>query len=273
MRKRRVIRRVLDGGLLLMACLWMLPMVWLFLASVDSKANVFTKLPEGITMENYVKVLSSHRNQMSFFNSLLLAAGVAVLVVICAGVAGYALSRYEMKYKRSFLMSILFLSTLPGTVLIVPAYRMLVAIKLNDSLFGIILFMAASTLPYSLWMMKNFIDGIPLWLEEAARVDGAGSWQCLIHIVAPLMVPGVFCVVIQAFIGAWGNFMVPFILLTSTEKYPAAVTMYQYTGQWDISYGELTAFSILYGVPVLVLYVIGQNFMSKGFRMSGAGKG
>lgn len=271
--RKRIMKRVLNTILLLIGALWMLPMAWLFLASIDPKANVFTKLPEGITMENYLKVLSSHRNQMSFLNSLLLSAGVAVLVVICAGMAGYALSRYEMKYKRSFLMSILFLSALPGTVLIVPAYRMLVAIKLNDSLFGIILFMAASTLPYSLWMMKNFIDSIPLYLEEAARVDGAGSWQCLIHIVAPLMIPGVFCVIIQAFIGAWGNFMVPFILLTTAEKYPAAVTMYQYTGQWDISYGELTAFSILYGIPVLFLYVIGQNFMSKGFRMSGAGKG
>ena len=170
-------------------------------------------------------------------------------------------------------MTVLFMSSLPGTVLIVPVYRMFVTLKLNDSLAGIILFMAATTLPYSLWMMKNFMDSVPLYLEEAASVDGAGTWQRIRRIIVPLMVPGTFCVAIQAFIGAWGNFMVPFILLKSADKYPAAVTMYQYIGMWDISYGELTAFSILYAVPVLFLYVIGQNYMSKGFSMSGAGKG
>ena len=88
-------------------------------------------------------------------------------------------SRYEMKYKKSFLMTVLFMSSLPGTVLIVPVYRMFVTLKLNDSLGGIILFMAATTLPYSLWMMKNFMDSVPLYLEEAASVDGAGT--CLLY--------------------------------------------------------------------------------------------
>lgn len=273
MRRKKIAVISVNVILLLIAVTWLLPMLWMILASVDTGATVFTKLPDALTFENYMEVLGNQRNQTSFLNSLILSAGVAVLVVICAGLAGYVLSRYEMKHKNSFLMTILFMSSLPGTVLIVPVYRMFVAVHLNDSLLGIILFMTASTLPYSLWMMKNFMDSIPLYLEEAASVDGAGLWQRLIHIVMPLIVPGAFCVAIQAFIGAWGNFMVPFILLTTSEKYPAAVTMYQYVGQWDISYGELTAFSILYAVPVLILYVIGQNFMSKGFRMSGAGKG
>lgn len=273
MKKRKIAMIAVHVILLLTAVLWLLPMLWLFLASVDANANVFTKLPDSITLQNYFDVLGSRRNQLSFLNSLILSLGVSVLVVVCAGLAGYVLSRYEMKGKKTFLMTVLFLSALPGTVLIVPVYRMFVALKLNDSLWGIILFMTATSLPYSLWMMKNFMDNIPLYLEEAASVDGAGIWQRLTQIVAPLIVPGAFCVAIQAFIGVWGNFMTPFILLTSSEKYPAAVTMYQYVGQWDISYGELTAFSIVYAIPVLILYVIGQNYMAKGFRMAGAGKG
>ncbi|WP_343250332.1 carbohydrate ABC transporter permease [Diplocloster hominis] len=273
MKKKRKLALIVNAVMILMAVMWLLPMLWMFMASVDPSANVFTKLPSGITMQNFASVLKSHTNQMSFLNSLILSFGVAVLVIICSGLAGYALSRYEMKYKKSFLMTVLFMSSLPGTVLIVPVYRMFVTLKLNDSLAGIILFMAATTLPYSLWMMKNFMDSVPLYLEEAASVDGAGTWQRIRRIIVPLMVPGTFCVAIQAFIGAWGNFMVPFILLKSAGKYPAAVTMYQYIGMWDISYGELTAFSILYAVPVLFLYVIGQNYMSKGFSMSGAGKG
>ena len=273
MKRKRKLALIVNAVMIIMAVMWLLPMLWMFMASVDPSANVFTKLPSGITMQNFASVLKSHTNQMSFLNSLVLSFGVAILVIICSGLAGYALSRYEMKYKKSFLMTVLFMSSLPGTVLIVPVYRMFVTLKLNDSLGGIILFMAATTLPYSLWMMKNFMDSVPLYLEEAASVDGAGTWQRIRRIVVPLMIPGTFCVAIQAFIGAWGNFMVPFIMLKSAGKYPAAVTMYQYIGMWDISYGELTAFSILYAVPVLFLYVLGQNYMSKGFSMSGAGKG
>ncbi len=267
-RKQTIIHIVL----IVFALVWVLPLVWIILTSFDRNGNVFVKLPV-FTFENFTSVLLNKSNQRAFINSLVLSFGVAIVVIVCAGLAGYALSRYEMKHKRSFMMTILFMSALPATVLIIPVYRMFVAIKLNDSLLGIILFMAASTMPYSLWMMKNYIDSIPIYLEEAASVDGANFMQKLSRIVLPLMVPGIFCVAIQAFIGAWGNFMTPFILLRSSEKYPAAISLYQYIGQWDISYGQLAAFSIIYSIPVLILYLISQRYMAKGFSMSGAGKG
>lgn len=257
----------------LFALVWVLPLLWITLTSFDANGNVFVKVPEQFTLDNYASVIQNSTNRLSFTNSLILSVGVSIVVIVCAGLAGYALSRYEMKHKRSFMMTVLFMSSLPATVLIIPVYRMFVALELNDSLTGIILFMAASTMPYSLWMMKNFMDSVPLYLEEAASVDGAGFFQRIRRIVLPLMVPGIFCVALQAFIGAWGNFMTPFILLRSSTKYPAAVTLYQYIGKWDISYGQLAAFSILYSLPVLFLYMISQKYMSKGFSMSGAGKG
>ena len=97
MKRKRKLALIVNAVMIIMAVMWLLPMLWMFMASVDPSANVFTKLPSGITMQNFASVLKSHTNQMSFLNSLVLSFGVAILVIICSGLAGYALSRYEMK--------------------------------------------------------------------------------------------------------------------------------------------------------------------------------
>jgi len=152
-------------------------------------------------------------------------------------------------------------------------YRLFVTLRLMDNLFGVILFMTASSLPYGIWMMKNFMDTVPIELEEAAWVDGANTAQSIIHVVMPLMLPGLCTIAIFTFSGSWGNFFVPYILLQSADKYPASVRLYQYFGQHGVNYGELAAYSLLYALPSILLYAISQSFMSKGFGLAGGMKG
>ena len=133
--------------------------------------------------------------------------------------------------------------------------------------------MTASSLPYGIWMMKNFMDTVPIELEEAAWVDGANTAQSIIHVVMPLMLPGLCTIAIFTFSGSWGNFFVPYILLQSADKYPASVRLYQYFGQHGVNYGELAAYSLLYALPSILLYAISQSFMSKGFGLAGGMKG
>lgn len=111
-------------------------------------------------------------------------------------------------------------------------------------------------------------------LEEAAWIDGASAVKSMIHVVLPLMLPGLFTVAMFTFVGSWGNFFVPLILLQSTEKIPAAVNIYRFFGErGQVIYGQLAAYSIVYMLPVFVLYFFSQNYMSKGFAMTGASKG
>lgn len=255
------------------ALLWALPVLWMALAALDGNANIFMKAPDRVTLDNFRSVVSSKSNQQAMLNSLLLSLGVAICVVTASTLAGYVLSRYQSKLSKSYMLTILFMTTLPGTVLIVPVYKMFVLLKLYDSLLGIVLFLTATTLPYSIWMMKNFMDSIPIELEEAAAVDGAGHWARLYHVVAPLVLPGICCVGIRAFAAAWGDFMTPYILLSSSGKYTASITMYKYIDAFSVSYGNLAAFSILYSFPSIFLYILAQRFMSKGFSLSGANKG
>ena len=172
------------------------------------------------------------------------------------------------------MLTMLFMTSLPITAIMVPVYQMFLNIKLYDNLFGVTIFMASSSMPYAIWMMKNFMDSVVIELEEAAWVDGATTMQSIIKIVVPLMLPGVCTIAIYTFSGSWGNFFVPYILLNAAEKYPASVQLYQYFGMHGmIAYGELAAFSVIYTAPSVILYIISQKYMSKGFSMAGGAKG
>lgn len=260
--------------LTLLAAVFALPLLWIILASFDANASQAVKMPAQWTIENYKTILLNQANQRAFGNGLLISLGQSVLVVFIAGLAAYPLSRYELRYKNMFLYTILFMTSLPITAVMVPVYKMFLTVGLYDKIGGLILFLTATSMPYGIWLMKNFMDNVPIELEEAAWVDGASSFDSLRKIIAPLMFPGICVVFIFTFSGSWGNFFVPYILLQTLDKLPASVTLYQFFGQHGmVIYGQLAAYSAVYAVPSIVLYVLSQNYMSKGFNMAGAAKG
>jgi multiple sugar transport system permease protein len=184
------------------------------------------------------------------------------------------LSRYRSRFGRIFMYTILFSTGLPITAVMVPVYTMYSQFELTDSVPALILFMAASSLPFAIWMMKNFMDGVPLSLEEAAWTDGAGWLQSLTRIVLPLMVPGLTVVFVFTFVLQWGNFFVPFILLQAPESQPASVTIYTFFSTYgQVAYGQLAAFAILYTAPVVLLYSAMSRVFGGAFSLTGAVKG
>jgi multiple sugar transport system permease protein len=135
-------------------------------------------------------------------------------------------------------------------------------------------FMATTALPISIWLTKNFMDGVPIELEEAAWTDGAGPMRGLRSIVMPLMAPGLSVVGIYTFIGLWGNFFVPFILLLTPEKQPMSVTIYTFFGQYgQVIYGQLAAYSLLYSLPTILLYLLLSKRLGGAFAFGGGVKG
>lgn len=260
--------------LAIIAIAFVLPLVWLLIASLDSNANQSLKWPTQWTFSNYVDVMTNSKNLKGFGIGLIIAGVQSLVVVLVSGLAAYPLSRYNLSYKKGLMYAILFMTALPMIAVIVPVYKMFLNIGLLDSIPGVILYLSASGLPYGIWLMKNFMDAIPVELEEAAWVDGATTMQSIRKVVAPLMFPGICVVFIYTFSGSWGNFFIPYILISSAEKQPAAVLLYQFFGQHgSISYGPLAAFSVIYALPSILLYILSQNYMSKGFTMSGAAKG
>nr|WP_022891808.1 carbohydrate ABC transporter permease [Agromyces subbeticus] len=271
---RRSLRLVSNGVLLLVGTAFALPLVWLVLASVDERATLSIKLPDAVSLQNFVEVMTPEKAFIPLLNSLILSAGCAIITVVVAVLAAYPLSRYRMRINKPFLYGVLFGTCLPITAMMVPVYSLFVAFNLIDSMGGTILFLAATSLPMAIYMTKSFMDSVPVTLEEAAWMDGASMMSTLTRIVVPLMRPGLAVVFIFVFIGAWGNFFVPFVLLLSPDKLPAAVSIFAFFGQYgSVAYGQLAAFSLLYSVPVIALYVLVSRVLGGSSALAGAVKG
>ncbi|MFE7838851.1 carbohydrate ABC transporter permease [Streptomyces sp. NPDC057474] len=273
---RRTVRHRLaaDAGLLAVAATFVLPLAWVILSSVDPQANLTVKLPDGVTLDNFDAVLTPEITFTPLLNSLLLCGGGTALTVVCAALAAYPLSRFRSRLNRPFLLTILFATSLPITAIMVPVYALFVQVNLIDTMQGTIFFFAASQLPFAIWLMKNFMDGVPKELEEAAWTDGASSLQSLVRVVLPLMGPGVAVVTVFSFVMMWGNFFVPFMLLLTPEQMPAAVSINEFFGnRGTVIYGQLAAFSVIYSTPVILLYVGVARRLGGGFALGGAVKG
>ncbi|MEU4996938.1 carbohydrate ABC transporter permease [Streptomyces sp. NPDC021622] len=272
---RRTSRRLAaDAGLLVVAAAFVLPLAWVILSSLDTKADLKVKVPDGLTLDNYDAVLTPEITFTPLMNSLLLCGGGTILTVVCAALAAYPLSRFKSRLNRPFMLTILFATSLPITAIMVPVYALFVQVDLIDTMQGTIFFFAASQLPFAIWLMKNFMDGVPKELEEAAWTDGASSFQSLIRIVLPLMGPGVAVVTVFSFVMMWGNFFVPFMLLLTPEQMPASVSINDFFGnKGTVVYGRLAAFSIIYSTPVILLYVLISRKLGGGFALGGAVKG
>lgn len=272
--RSRALRWLTALALTVIGIGFLLPFLWLVFASFDPAATLSAKLPDTWTFQNFGAVATMKTAGRPLLNSVLLSFGAALVTVVCAVLAAYPLSRFDQKFNAPFLYGVLFGSCLPITAMMVPVYALFVQLDLLDSLPGTTLFLAATGLPMAIFMTKSFMDSVPLSLEEAAWVDGASAMKTLWSVVIPLMRPGIAVVFIFNFVGVWGNFFVPFILMLSPEKHPAAVSIFTFFGQYgSVSYGQLAAFSVIYSAPVLLLYVIVQKFLGGGFNLAGAVKG
>ncbi|MFG2136094.1 carbohydrate ABC transporter permease [Streptomyces sp. NPDC048650] len=267
-------RLAADAGLLVVAAAFAVPLAWLVLSSVDGGATLRVRLPRSVTTDNFSAVLTEDITFRPVLNSLLLCGGATAVTVVCAALAAYPLSRFRARFSRPFLLTVLFSTCLPITAVMVPVYGLFVQVDLIDTMYGTALFLAAAQLPFAIWLMKNFMDGVPRVLEEAAWTDGASWRQTLLRVVLPLMGPGFTVVTVYTFIMMWGNFFVPFMLLLSPEQLPASVSVFTFFGsEGGVAFGQLAAFSVVYSTPVIALYVLIARRLGGGFAPGGAVKG
>jgi multiple sugar transport system permease protein len=275
-RMRLTGRLIASLVLLLIAAGFIVPLLWVLLAAVNGNPGQGIRItwPSPFTLDNFRAVMTPETTYRPLLNGAILCVGGTVVTMICATLAAYPLSRYRSRLKRPFLVTILFSTGLPITAIMVPVYGLFVQLALDDSIVATMVFMATTALPISIWLTKNFMDGVPIELEEAAWTDGASPMQGLRRIIMPLMAPGLSVVAIYTFIGLWGNFFVPFILLLTPEKQPMSVTIYTFFGQYgQVIYGQLAAYSLLYSLPSVLLYLVLNRRLGGAFAFGGGVKG
>jgi multiple sugar transport system permease protein len=267
-----------------------IPFVWLMLASFDGNASLFLRWPSPWTLNNYIGIFVREGGARWFFNSFVVVGTATLIVLILSGFGGYALSRTNAWWKRPFLYMIILFRVIPPPALIVPLYKILLTgndaigslvrsllnpesvrpvmhlVGLIDGYLGLILVFAAMQLPLALWIMKTYFDTIPYDYEEAALVDGATLFQRIGRVIAPLALPGLGAAGLFAFISAWGDFLMPLILLSSSELQMLPLGLFRaFLRVQQIDYGFLSALAVLYMLPAVLAFGFARRYFIQTF--------
>jgi multiple sugar transport system permease protein len=253
-------------------CATLLPFAWMFLGAFKTQSELLqrpiTWWPETPTLENFAAWFTDLHIGTFFLNSLVVAIFTVLGNLLFCSMVGYALAKMDFPGKRFLFLLVMVMLMVPGVVTFVPLFVMVSKMGLVSTYPALILpFLAA---PMGVFLMRQFIMGIPDSLIEAARIDGAGELRTFLRIVLPLCGPPLATLGILTFLGSWNNFLWPLVVAQSEEMYtlPVALSLYS-TGQNATNYGLLLAGSVLIITPILLLFVALQRHFIQGVASTG----
>ena len=261
-----------NGALAFLGILVLLPLIWLVDASLNPHASAALTTPAW-SLTNFHMAFSAGAGS-AIKNSLYLAVVSTIVATVVSTLAAFVLSRRRVPFKGSLLLLILFLTGLPVTLLLIPIYEIFVRMGWVDSPFYTSLVLAATSVPFAIWLLKNFIDQVPKEFEEAAAIEGSSELRILWTVVIPLAMPGILVAAILTFINSWGAFVIPLVIDANPANQPGALGIYQFmSANGIVEYGPLAAYSILFSLPVVILYLICSRWLNGGFAFAGGVKG
>jgi multiple sugar transport system permease protein len=268
-RRERVFVNVLMS---LLGVAFLLPLLWMIFSAFNPRASAALSAPR-FSIGNFTAAVHAGAGG-AIYNSLYLAVVSTIAATVVSTLAGYALSRRRVPFKGTVLVTVLFLTGLPVTMLLIPTYQMFVKLGWLNSAFYTSMVLGATSVPFAIWLLKNFIDQVPREFEEAAAIEGSGELRILWRVVVPLALPGIMVSAILTFINSWGAFLIPLVLDADPNKTPGAVGIYQFeSANGIVQFGPLAAYGILFSVPVIVLYLICSRWLNGGFAFAGGVKG
>ena len=241
----------------LIGMIFAIPLLWLLLAPFNSQAMLSVQIPDEPTLNNFRAVFANTHAMRGLLNSMIQAAGAMVIITVVASMTAYVLSRVRIPGRDVFVyVLILFSSVVTGSASMVPIFLLLFSMGLVDTHLGVILVFTGGLLPTAIFIMRDFMQSIPKSYEESALVNGANTWQMIKDVVTPLTRPGMMVIGIWAFVNVWGSFLIPFILLRSPDKMPAATATFSfYTEAGTPVITLVSAYALIYVLPVLALYL------------------
>lgn len=266
----RVLSRIGFSALAaIIGALFALPLIWFLFAPFNARAELGIAIPDPWTFQNFFTVFGNGFAMRGLLNSLIQSVGGVILVSIAATLAAYALSRSSLPGKGAVTyVLLLFSSVVSGSAAMVPIFLIISAAGLIDTHVAVILVFAGGLLPTAMFILRDFIDGIPKTYEESAMVAGASPVQAFFDVALPVIRPGIVVVVVWAFVNIWGSFLIPFILLRSDDLMPSSVAIYSFYSEAGTPIVTLlAAYSLIYSLPVVALYLfVSWKF---GFRFFG----
>jgi len=258
---------------LLLTVIFLFPIYWLFIISLKTPEEIFAFppvwYPKNLQFANY-RVLFRDGDAVTVWNSLVLAGASTILAMIIGTLAAYSLVRFKTG-GENLAVWIISQRMMPPVAIVFPIFLLYVFFGWVDSYHGLILLYTAFNLPYVIWMMRGYIEDIPLELEESALVDGCGRWAVLWKVVFPMARTGLFATAVFTFVFAWNEFLFA-LVLTRTEVITYTVQVTHYFGGQSNFWAKIAAMSVLGTIPVFVAVATMQRYLVRGISM-GAVKG
>lgn len=260
--------------LVIMALTWLLPLVWAVDTSFKTEAQAQSVplqwFPDGgFTLENYRVVFERGEVGRWMANTLLIAGSVTILTVAVCALAGYGFARTRFRGKSLLFAFTIALIAVPGQILIVPLFRQMEAIGAVDTYQGVILPQLVA--PVMVYIFAKFFAEVPQEIEDAARVDGAGHWRTFWSIVLPISRPIVSAVAIFVFIGAWNNFLWPFIVTNNPDLMTLPVGLSTVKNAYGTIYAQTMASAVIAALPLILLFMLFQRQIVKAVATTGLG--
>jgi len=276
-RSRRRPRNVVSNVIVAVFCVvWLFPIYWMVSTSFKTPGNIVSTtpqfFPQPFTLENYVGAIQKPGFLTSLGNSVLVTVIVTVATVLLGFFAAAALTRLRFPGRQAIVVVLLAVQMIPGAAILIPLFLTFRDLGLLNSYVGLCLAYTATVLPFGIVVLRGFFQAIPMELEEAARIDGAGETRLLRSIYFPLVLPGVISCSAFAFIAAWNDYIVAYVLLQEQDRYTLPVWLVSFSTNVGTDYGGIVAGSALFAVPVVVFFMILQRKLVTGMS-AGAVKG
>ncbi len=279
MRARRLSSTLWSGLAIVIALVWAFPVYWMvnssLLSNVRLQSTTPAFLPIGGSLDNFRTVLSDP----GFGRALAMSLAVTLIAVVAAiGIAflgALAVSRFRFRGRLSFVLALLLIQMLPAEGLFIAQYKMMSSLGQLNSVIGLSVLYAAAVVPFTVWMLRGFVAGVPIELEEAAMVDGLSRTRAFLKITFPLLAPGLVASAVYAFLQAWNEFTVALVVMTEEQSRTLPLWLrgfVQASATRETDWGQVMAASALVAIPVIVFFMIVQGRLSSGL-VGGAVKG
>lgn len=257
---RSVLLRMLGG--LVIAVVFLLPYVVMFFGSVKSKPEIRsvnpTYFPTQWHWDNYITMWSTPETPLlqNVISTVVISVGATLLVLLVALPAAYYTARFRFPGRLVFLFLVIVTQMLQPAILTAGIFREFTMLGLNDTWLAMILVNAAFNLSFGTWIMHSFFASIPIEVEEAAQIDGAGPLQVLWRINLPLVWPGIVTATIFTFVACWNEFAASLVIMTTAGNRPLSVALTSFVGQYETSWHYVFGVSIVAIVPVILLFML-----------------
>ena len=271
-------RNALIGKILLYAILilitivMVIPFLWMLSASIKSdrevfQMNPFVWIPEVPKWDNYIKIWTKIPMLKFVENTVFLTIVVTFLQLLTSSFAAYSFAKLEFKHKNALFLAYIATIAMPWQVYMVPQFIMMRAMGLNDKMLAMICLQAFSA--FGVFMMKQFYEGIPSELCEAARIDGMSEYKIYAKIMLPLSKPALSTLTIFTFVSTWNDYLGPLIYLKTESKKTIQLGLKMFIGQYSSEYGLIMAGSVLSLIPVIIVFLCLQKYFVEGVASTG----